>query len=41
VREKIEAGMAGQPDDVRQQILWGNAAELYRVDAVEPASTPA
>ena len=41
VREKIEAGMAGQPDEVRQQILWGNAAELYRVDAVEPASTPA
>jgi len=41
VREKIEAGMAGQPDDVRQQILWGNAAELYRVDAVEPASAPA
>ncbi len=39
VREKIEAGLAGQPDDVRHQILWGNAAELYRVEAVETAST--
>ena len=39
VREKIEAGLAGQPDDVRHQILWGNAAHLYRVDAVATAPT--
>jgi predicted TIM-barrel fold metal-dependent hydrolase len=35
VQEKIEAGLAGQPSDVRRQILWGNAADLYRV--AEPA----
>ena len=35
VQEKIEAGLAGQPVDVRHQILWGNAADLYRV--AEPA----
>ena len=40
VREKIDAGMAGQPAAVRRQILWENAADLYGVDAVEPASTP-
>jgi predicted TIM-barrel fold metal-dependent hydrolase len=31
VEQKIQAGLAGQTDDVRQRILWGNAAELYRV----------
>ena len=31
VEEKIQAGLAGQPEDVRQQILWDNAAALYRV----------
>ncbi len=31
VEAKIQAGLAGQPDDVRQQILWDNAAALYRV----------
>lgn len=33
VREKIEAGLAGQPDDVRRAMLWENAASLYRVEA--------
>ena len=41
VREKIEAGLAGQPDDVRRQILWDNAAALYRVAAVESTPAPA
>ena len=41
VQEKIEAGLAGQPADVRHQILWGNAADLYRVEAGAAASTPA
>jgi predicted TIM-barrel fold metal-dependent hydrolase len=31
VEQKIEAGLAGQPEGVRQQILWDNAAALYRV----------
>ena len=33
VREKIDAGLATQPPDVRRKILWENAAALYRVDA--------
>jgi predicted TIM-barrel fold metal-dependent hydrolase len=32
VREKVDAMFAGQPDDVRRQILWENAAALYRVE---------
>jgi uncharacterized protein len=35
VREKIEAGLAGQPPDVRRKLLWENSARLYRVE--EPA----
>jgi predicted TIM-barrel fold metal-dependent hydrolase len=31
VREKIESGLAGQPDDVRRKVLWENSARLYRV----------
>ena len=39
VRETIEAALAGQPDDVRRRVLWDNAAELYQVDDVEPATS--
>jgi predicted TIM-barrel fold metal-dependent hydrolase len=38
VREKIDAGLAGQPVDVRRKILWDNAAALYGVEAPEPAT---
>jgi predicted TIM-barrel fold metal-dependent hydrolase len=31
VREKIDAGLAGQPAGVRRKLLWENAAKLYRV----------
>jgi predicted TIM-barrel fold metal-dependent hydrolase len=31
VREKIEAGLAGQPPEVRRKLLWENSARLYRV----------
>lgn len=41
VREKIEAGLAGQPPDVRRKILWENAAALYHVDAPQPATSTA
>ncbi len=33
VREKIDAGLAGQADAVRRKLLFENAAKLYRVDA--------
>lgn len=33
VQETIEAGLEGQPDDVRRRILTDNAAELYGVQA--------
>jgi len=32
VREKIDAGLSGQPADVRHKILWQNSADLYRVE---------
>ena len=32
VREKIDAGLAGQPPAVRRKLLWENAAKLYRVE---------
>jgi predicted TIM-barrel fold metal-dependent hydrolase len=41
VREKIEAGLAGQPSDVREQILWGNAARLYQVAQPDRVPAPA
>jgi uncharacterized protein len=41
VREKIEAGLAGQPDDVRRRILWDNAADLYRVAPPDRTPPPA
>jgi predicted TIM-barrel fold metal-dependent hydrolase len=36
VREKIDAGLAGQPNEVRRKVLWENSARLYKVD--EPAA---
>jgi hypothetical protein len=32
VREKIEAGLAGQPERVQRKLLFENAARLYRVE---------
>jgi predicted TIM-barrel fold metal-dependent hydrolase len=40
VAEKIEAGLAGQPDDVRHRILWENAATLYQVAAPDREPVP-
>jgi predicted TIM-barrel fold metal-dependent hydrolase len=39
VHEKIETSLAGATAEQRQRILWQNAADLYRVDAPEPATT--
>jgi predicted TIM-barrel fold metal-dependent hydrolase len=33
VREKIDAGLAGQPQPTRRKLLFENAAKLYRVEA--------
>jgi predicted TIM-barrel fold metal-dependent hydrolase len=33
VREKIDAGLAGQSDRVRRKLLFDNAADLYKVEA--------
>jgi hypothetical protein len=42
VREKIEAGLAGQDEVVRRKLLWQNAAELYRIEEPgHPASLSA
>jgi predicted TIM-barrel fold metal-dependent hydrolase len=35
VREKIDAGLSGQPAEVRRKLLFDNAARLYRVEAPE------
>jgi predicted TIM-barrel fold metal-dependent hydrolase len=32
VREKIDAGLRGQPERVRNKLLWDNAAKLYKVE---------
>jgi predicted TIM-barrel fold metal-dependent hydrolase len=37
VREKIEAGLAGQPASVRRKLLWENAAALYRIEPPQAA----
>ncbi|MEZ4216482.1 MAG: amidohydrolase family protein [Myxococcota bacterium] len=37
VREKIDAGLAGKPADVRRKVLFENAAKLYRVEAPDRA----
>lgn len=37
VREKIDAGLAGQPSDVRRRILWDNSATLYQVEQPDRA----
>ena len=39
VREKIDAGLAGQPEEVKRKLLWENAAALYRVEM--PTGRPA
>jgi len=36
VRERIDASLAGAPEDARQRILWENAAALYRIEAPGP-----
>jgi predicted TIM-barrel fold metal-dependent hydrolase len=40
VREKIDAGLRGQPEAVRRKLLFDNAAKLYRVAAPDRAWTP-
>ena len=37
LREKIEAGLAGVPEDIRRKFLWENAARLYSVEPPSPA----
>jgi predicted TIM-barrel fold metal-dependent hydrolase len=37
VREKIDAGLAGKPADVRRKLLWENAAKLYKVPTPDRA----
>ena len=36
VRERIDASLAGAPEDARHRILWDNAAALYRIEAPGP-----
>jgi len=31
VREKIDAGLAGQTPEICRKLLWENAAQLYKV----------
>ena len=38
-RQKIDAGLEGQPNEVRRKVLFENAASLYRVEA--PDAPPA
>jgi predicted TIM-barrel fold metal-dependent hydrolase len=40
VREKIDAALGGQTDEVRGKLLWDNAARLYRVDPPTSAWAP-
>jgi predicted TIM-barrel fold metal-dependent hydrolase len=40
VREKIDAGLVGKSKEVRDKLLWSNAAKLYQVDAPTRAWTP-
>ena len=37
VREKIDAGLKGQPDRVRRKLLFDNAAKLYKVETPDVA----
>src|SRR5207247_624418 len=41
VRETISAGLDGLPAGIRHRILWGNAADLYDVEAPVPAAARA
>jgi predicted TIM-barrel fold metal-dependent hydrolase len=38
VQEKIDAGLGHLSDDVRHQLLWGNAEALYRITPPVPAA---
>ena len=38
VREKIDAALAGHPPELRRQLLFDNAAALYRVE--QPPAAP-
>ncbi len=40
VREKIDAGLVGQPDEIRKKLLFDNAAKLYRVPSPDRSWTP-
>jgi hypothetical protein len=41
VREKIDSGLAGQPQETRRKLLFENAAKLYRVEAPDrPVPVP-
>jgi predicted TIM-barrel fold metal-dependent hydrolase len=40
VREKIDAGLRGQPERVKNKLLWENAAKLYRVERPPHAWVP-
>jgi predicted TIM-barrel fold metal-dependent hydrolase len=40
VRQKIDAGLRGQPEGVKRKLLWENAAKLYKVGAPDRAWTP-
>ncbi len=40
VREKIDAGLAGQPDETRRKLLFDNAAQLYGVEAPDRVWLP-
>jgi predicted TIM-barrel fold metal-dependent hydrolase len=37
IRETIDTGLAAAPPGVREKILWGNSARLYRIDDPDPA----
>ena len=41
VRERIDAGLAGQSPEVRRQILFDNAARLYQVEQPDVVAAPA
>jgi len=40
VRQKIDAGLRGQPERVKKKLLWENAAKLYKVSPPDRAWTP-
>ena len=40
VREKIDSGLVGKPKEVRDKLLWSNAAKLYQVKTPPRPWTP-